>query len=149
MAKLANSNDMQSLQQLQELKELNDQTKSIMKVQPAIEDMESRLDLSQASHTVKYTHNFVNALSELEKAIKEREVSTTKESKQDQQKATSLIQQKKHHHNHKGKKDSQETEAQTVNATAIETEKKATTSENVEDPLDGFKVEANVHALTE
>ena len=146
MAKLANSNDMQSLQQLQELKELNDQTKSIMKVQPAIEDMESRLDLSQASHTVKYTHNFVNALSELEKAIKEREVSTTKESKQDQQKATSLI-QKKHHHNHKGKKDSQETEAQT--ATAIETEKKATTSENVEDPLDGFKVEANVHALTE
>lgn len=133
MTKIANSNDMHSVQQLQELKDLDDQTKSIMKIQPAIEDMESRLELAQSSHTVKYTHNFVNALNELEKAIKEREVSTTK---QDQQKATSLIQKKKHHH--KGKKESsQETEAPTVKANAIvETDKKS--NENEEDPLDGF-----------
>lgn len=49
-----------------------------MKVQPAIEDMEGRLELGQESHTYKYTHNFVNALNELDKAIKEREISTTK-----------------------------------------------------------------------
>ena len=146
MAKIANSNDMHSVQQLQELKDLNDQTKSIMKIQPAIEDMESRLELAQSSHTVKYTHNFVNALSELEKAIKEREVTTTKQEGHDQQKATALI-QKKHHH--KGKKNSQETEAPTVNTNAIvETDKK--TNENEEDPLDGFNPgQAPVHALTE
>lgn len=110
-----------------------------MKVQPAIEDMEGRLELAQDSHTVKYTKNFVNALSELEKAIKEREVATTN---QDTQKATSLI-QKKHHKSKKEKSESQEAEA----AQPVETE----SSHNVEDPLDGFTTGSAgpVHALTE